>query len=452
MNNLVYFLLGFAAEKLRLAQVLEPFHQQLAKQAVVASARPAREFAALERSNAAEIDRAFASVQGDRAPEKPVIGDTSSVIEVTKPEAVLLLAHGTPDVLGEMDAYLKLVTGGRGVPPHVVHELQERYAEIGLREEPTEEGPHLTRWTLLQGRLLAERMGVPVYVGMRNWKPFITDVVAQMKADGIRSARTLCLAPQNSRTSVGLYRRVVETAAGGELKIDFLAGWAEHPLLARAFAQTMRTALDKARATGARTAVLFTAHSVPCRTVQASVKPVEHHGMVLATEPDTYNSECKLTAKRIAAELAPGGSLNGSASGGAPLQESDWYFCFQSQGLSGGPWIGPSVEDTLAALKQQGYEHVVMQPVGFLCDHVEILYDIDIAFQQTAKEVGITVSRAMSLNDSPTLISALEDLVLHGVVHTPDAVPGGMAEVVRVLAPLPEPAMVSEAQPEAVVA
>ncbi len=228
---------------------------------------------------------------------------------------------------------------------------------------------------------------------------------------------------------------MVETAAGDTLRIDFLAGWAEHPLLARAFAETMRVALDKARATGARTAVLFTAHSVPCRTVQASLKPVEHHGMVLATEPDTYNRECKMTAERIAAELGTGGSQAANDA----LREEDWYFCFQSQGLSGGPWIGPSVEDTLAALRQDGYEHVVMQPVGFLCDHVEILYDIDIAFQQTAKEVGIVVSRAASLNDSPTLIAALQDIVLRGYAHaTPVSVATGAAEVVRFLTPLPE--------------
>ena len=407
--SLLYFALGVLEENLKLSEKLEPLHRVIAQQVRAAQAHTG---------------------------VRPV-SNTSTVAQPSKPQSVLLLAHGTPDILGEMDAYLKLVTGGRGVPPHVVHELQERYAEIGLREEPTEEGPHLTKWTLLQGRLLAERLGVPVYVGMRNWKPFIADVVAQMRADGITEARTVCLAPQNSRTSVGLYRRAVEIAAEDALKIDFLAGWAEHPLLARAFAETMRAALDKARATGAKTAVLFTAHSVPCRTVQASVKPVEHHGMVLATEPDTYNSECKLTAKRIAAELGEGGSL----ADGVPLLEQDWYFCFQSQGLSGGPWIGPSVEDTLAALKREGYEHVVMQPVGFLCDHVEVLYDIDIAFQQTAKEVGITVSRAASLNDSPTLIAALEDVVLHGVTHAAVRVEDndGM-EVVRVLAPLEETA------------
>lgn len=391
--SLFHFLVGVAAEKLNLRERLEPLYGQIAQQV--------------------QQHSAVASI--------PAQGEG-------KPEAVLLLAHGTPDTLGEMDAYLKLVTGGRGVPPHVVHELQERYAQIGLRDEPSPEGPHLTRWTLLQGRLLAEKLGVPVYVGMRNWRPFIADVVAQMKADGVRSARTVCLAPQNSRTSVGLYRRAVETAAGSEFTIDFLAGWAEHPLLARAFAEKMRVALTTARATGTRTAVLFTAHSVPCRTVQASVKPVEHHGMVLATEPDTYNSECKKTAARIAAELAD------------ILTESDWYFCFQSQGISGGPWIGPSVEDTLAALKQQGYEHVVLQPVGFLCDHVEILYDIDIAFQQTAHELGISISRADSLNDSATLVQALEDVVLHGYEHPSAHSPQSEAELITVLAPIEEPA------------
>lgn len=416
--SLFYFLVGLAAEKLNLSEHLEPLHEEIARQIAQAQLQPARDFINLERSNAAEIETAFAAVQSEQE---------RTATQAHKPQAVLLLAHGTPDTLGEMDAYLKLVTGGRGVPPHVVHELQERYAEIGLRDEATPEGPHLTRWTLSQGRLLAEKLGVPVYVGMRNWKPFIADVVEEMKSAGITAAHTICLAPQNSRTSVGLYRRAVETAAGEDLKIDFLAGWAEHPLLARAFAEQMRTALESARATGQRTAVLFTAHSVPCRTVQASVKPVEHHGMVLATEPDTYNSECKKTAARIASELSD------------ILIEADWYFCFQSQGLSGGPWIGPSVEDTLAALKQQGYEHVVMQPVGFLCDHVEILYDIDIAFQQTARELGITVSRAASLNDSPTLIDALGDIVLHGYVHPSQPSSHSTAELLTVLAPIEEP-------------
>ncbi len=191
----------------------------------------------------------------------------------------------------------------------------------------------------------------------------------------------------------------------------------------------MRFALERARyqAADGKVAVLFTAHAVPCRTIQASVKPVEHHGMVLATQPDTYAIECKATAKLIAKQMQD------------VLDERDWYFSFQSQGLSGGPWIGPTVEDTLTSLKFAGYEHVVLQPVGFLCDHVEILYDIDIAFQQTANELGLTISRAESLNDSPTLIAALEDLVKHGVPPESRPVPAAsVVEVLTVLAPIEE--------------
>ncbi len=422
MNDLGYFLVGFLSEKLKLKQVLEPIHAELGERtralAATQTSADAKVLAEYEVSNAEQIAAAMAA---------PVAAQP----EAEHFDAILLLAHGTPDVLGEMDAYLKLVTGGRGVPPHVVHELQERYAEIGLKEEPTEEGPHLTHWTLLQGKLLAERIGTPVYVGMRNWKPFIADTVAEMKVAGVKTVRAICLAPQNSRTSVGLYRRAMETSADGAFEIDFVAGWSEHTLLVRAFAEKMRKALEAAQATAAKTAVLFTAHSVPCRTIQS--KPSEHHGMMLATEADTYAIECKATAMRIAAELDD------------ILADADTYFCFQSQGLSGGPWIGPSVEDTFAALQREGYTHVVLQPVGFLCDHVEILYDIDIAFQKLALEIGIAISRAESLNDSPTLIAALADLARRGARSLPEhpaSVINGNAEVLTVLAPVEEQAAV----------
>jgi ferrochelatase len=316
-------------------------------------------------------------------------------------EAVLLLAHGTPDVLGEMEPYLKLVTGGRGVPEDVVHELQERYATIGLRDEPSPEGPHLTRWTMRQAALLQERLGRRVYVAMRNWKPFIADVIAQMRADNIRRVKAICLAPQNSRTSIGLYRRALEDAVGDSMEVEFLATWAGHPLLVSAFAEKMRSALASAHpSTKGRVAALFTAHSVPSRTVQPSAAPVEYHGMFLANGPDPYDRECRQTAALIGSEL------------GDVLDPQDCYFSFQSQGMSGGPWIGPTVEETLASLKEKGYQTVVIQPVGFLCDHVEILYDIDVVFQQAAHELGLTLFRAESLNDSPALISALESLAL----------------------------------------
>ena len=314
------------------------------------------------------------------------------------PDAILLLAHGTPDTLGEMAEYLSKVTGGRALPQEVVEELQHRYAEIGLQETPLPEGPPLTRWTLLQGKLLGESMHIPVYVGMRNWHPYIADVVEKMRADGVKSFRALCLAPQNSRTSTGLYRRAAKAAATG-MQMEFIAGWSDNPLLAQAFAERLWPVWAEACAVaGRRVPVLFTAHSVPCRTIMyanpdapppgrpgAAPPPDGIQAYDARATPDPYPVECKRTAMAVARALAPVG-----------LSDDDWFFAFQSQGIAGAPWIGPTVEDTLKAIKEEGHTGVVLQPIGFLCDHVEILYDIDIAFW-----------RAESLNDSPKLIEAL---------------------------------------------
>ena len=333
------------------------------------------------------------------------------------PEAVLLLAHGTPDTLDQMAEYLGKVTGGRKLPHEVVEELQHRYGEIGLKHEPLPEGPPLTRWTLMQGRMLADSLGtLPVYVGMRNWHPYIADVVAEMAAAGIKNFRAICLAPQNSRTSVGLYRRAAQEAATNHgMHMEFIAGWSEHPLLAQAFAEQMWPVWAEACALlKARVPVLFTAHAVPCRTIMSGTvstpespsarpgQPVPETGIQnygTRQIPDPYPVECKNTAIAVAKALAPVG-----------MTEHDWYFAFQSQGVAGAPWIGPTVEDTLKALAESGHKGVILQPIGFLCDHVEILYDIDIAFTETARELGLQLWRAQSLNDSPTLIQALKTI------------------------------------------
>ena len=320
----------------------------------------------------------------------------------TAKSTVLLLAHGTPDVLGEMAEYLMRVTGGRALPEAVIEELQHRYAQIGLQATPGDEAPPLTKWTMMQGSLLEEALGSgKVYVGMRNWHPLIADVVAQMRADGVTSIKAVCLAPQNSQTSVGLYRRAVLAAATG-LEVEFVAGWAESPLLAQAFAERLWPVWAEACAESERRVpVLFTAHSVPCRTIMTGeASATGSGGMVPQRLPDTYPVEAKRTAQMVADRLAPVGFGDG-----------DWYFAFQSQGMSGGTWIGPTVEETLKAIKDEGHVGVVMQPVGFLCDHVEILYDIDIAFQEVARELGLRLWRAESLNDSPLLIRALADVV-----------------------------------------
>jgi ferrochelatase len=325
----------------------------------------------------------------------------------SKYEAILLLAHGTPDVLGEMAEYLTNVTGGHALPQEVVEELQHRYREIGLRETPGEEAPHLTKWTLTQGYLLEQALKsidehTKVYVGMRNWHPYIADVVAQMRADGVTRFKAVCLAPQNSRTSVGLHRNAVKKAAAG-MEMEFVAGWAENPTLGEAFAERLAPTWQKACAEMGRTVpVLFTAHSVPCRTISTGSASIvgARPGTPMQDTPDPYPIESKNTARMVVEQMRPLG-----------MTDKDWYFAFQSQGVSGGPWIGPTVEDTLRALKEQGEVGVVMQPVGFLCDHVEILYDIDIAFKQMAEELGLKLWRAESLNDSRLLVEALAEVV-----------------------------------------
>ena len=303
--------------------------------------------------------------------------------------AVLLLAHGTPDELGEIPQYLSNVTGGRPMPQHVIDEISHRYGLIG--KSP------LTSLTLEQGRLLSEAIDLPVYVGMRNWKPYIPDVVAQMRADGVEQIIAICLAPQNSRTSVGLYRRYLMSAAQG-LTIDFVEGWADHPLLAEAFADRLRAVWRP------ELPVLFTAHSVPCRTIQAAQPPAAEAEQLLPTgptnEPDPYPIDAKRTASAVAAKFAHLG-----------LTEERWFFAFQSQGMSGGPWIGPAVEDTMKALRADGQTELMIQPIGFLCDHVEILYDIDIGFREYGSSIGMKVLRPESLNSSPILVQALADVV-----------------------------------------
>ncbi len=324
------------------------------------------------------------------------------VAQQTDRRAVLLLAHGTPQTLDQIPEYLRNVTSGRPMPESVVEEIRHRYGLIGSSP--------LTELTMEQGELLGRALGVPVYVGMRNWKPYIADVVRQMREDGITSAVDICLAPQNSRTSVGLYRRAAFAEAAGAIQMDFVDGWADHPLLARAFAERLQPVWQELSTRLGRTApILFTAHSVPCRTIQAQAPAPDAEGQPAPTRPrpdpgpDPYPVEAKRTAANVATLLAPLG-----------LTEADWYFAFQSQGMSGAAWIGPTVEDTLTALRQEGHTAVVIQPIGFLCDHVEILYDIDIGFREFGANIGLEVVRPQSLNDSPLLTAALENLAREG--------------------------------------
>jgi ferrochelatase len=284
---------------------------------------------------------------------------------------VLLLAHGSPDSPEQVPDFLLRVTGGRPLPPEVVEEVRRRYALIGRSP--------LTEITLRQGTLLAEKLERRVYVGMRNWHPFIAHTLKQMVADQVQHAIVICLAPQNSRTSVGLYRNSLSRCQDSELTFDFVESWHEHPRLIQAFADKLRAAKDTA---GKGVRVIFTAHSVPERTI---------------LEGDPYEVQARQTAELVAAA--------------AQLDRAEWRFAFQSQGQSGGAWLGPTVEATILDLKRSGHSSVLVQPIGFLCDHVEVLYDIDVVFKRFAEQQGMELLRTESLNDSPLLIAALAEIV-----------------------------------------
>lgn len=290
--------------------------------------------------------------------------------------AVLLLAHGSPDSPEQVPEFLLKVTGGRPLPPDVITEVKHRYAAIGSSP--------LTKITLQQAELLAAGLHLPVYVGMRNWHPFVADTINNMAANGVQRAVVICMAPQNSRTSVGLYRASLRASEDTRLCFDFVDAWHAQPHLTQAFAEKLNSGLIAAReaAAGIDPPVIFTAHSVPQRTI---------------AEGDPYEAQARETASLVAKA--------------AGLKEGSWRFAFQSQGMSGGAWLGPTVEATIAELKDEGHSGVFIQPIGFVCDHVEILYDIDVAFRQFAEGLGVRQWRAESLNASPLLTSALAEIV-----------------------------------------
>lgn len=308
-------------------------------------------------------------------------------------QAVLLLAHGTPETIDQIPEYLRNVVSGRPIPPTVVEEIQHRYSLIG-RSPLTEITMEQAR--LVEAELAADGHPVPVYVGMRNWRPYIPDVVRRMSADGFEEAAVICMAPQNSRTSVGLYRRAVQAEAAG-LRIDFTDGWAQHPLLADAFAERLRPAWQKLSAeAGHPVPVLFTAHSVPTRTVEPpSPDSAGQPRLWPGQGADPYADEARHTAELVAARVP---------------EIPRWWFAFQSQGASGGPWLGPTVEETLTSIAETGCKFLILNPIGFLCDHVEILYDVDHLFRAYAARLGIKLERPESLNACSTLARAVADL------------------------------------------
>ncbi len=242
----------------------------------------------------------------------------------------------------------------------------------------------MLRLTTLQAAALSKLIAHPVYVGMRNWKPFIPEAVRRLSDEGVERVVAVCLAPQNSRTSIGLYRKYLMDAVAQVrpgLAVDFVESYHDHPELIEAFRERAAAALLAARQEiGGPVPVIFTAHSVPERTI---------------ADGDPYERQVRETAALVA--------------GAVGLTE--YRLAFQSQGMTAEKWIGPTVESQIDELAQAGGKNVLLVPVGFVSDHVEILYDIDVLFRDYGKARGVAVRRSESLNASPKFAAALASLV-----------------------------------------
>jgi protoporphyrin/coproporphyrin ferrochelatase len=304
----------------------------------------------------------------------------------TPPIGVLVMAYGGPNSLDEIEPYLLDVRGGRATRPELVEEIRERYRLIGGRSPIRE----LTQAQAdaLDVALNADQASPQfrTYVGMRHWHPYIQAAVERMAADGVRQAVGLVLAPHYSRMSIGAYIKKAEEARASvdaALSLVYIESYHLHPLFLRAVAQRVEAALDKFPAeVRASLPVIFTAHSLPQRILEWE---------------DPYPDQLMATATGVAGLLG--------------LQR--WQFAYQSAGATADPWLGPDVGEVVAALAEAGERHILVAPIGFVSDHVEILFDIDVELREQAESLGVHLERTVSLNDAPLFIAALADVVRH---------------------------------------
>jgi protoporphyrin/coproporphyrin ferrochelatase len=303
---------------------------------------------------------------------------------------ILCMAYGSPDSLEQMEAYLLDVREGRPPSPELLVEIRQRYASIGGRSP-------LLDWTKAQAKAVAEALNrdyasqnvhFKAYIGMRHWEPRIKQAVEAMSADGIQQAVALVMAPHSSRLSVGKYYEILEESileVGADIDFARIQNWHDHPGLIAAIAEKYLEA--RGRFAGERDPfVLFTAHSLPSRILDMG---------------DPYDAQLRETSQILVDTLK--------------LERGRWQFCYQSAGASGGPWLGPQVEDVIAELAKSGEKDILVVPIGFVCDHVEVLYDIDIGCQQIARRHGVHLERSPSLNISNVFIQALADLISEGL-------------------------------------
>jgi ferrochelatase len=290
-------------------------------------------------------------------------------VPVTPRVGVLLMAHGTPSSLDEMPEYLTLVRGGRPPSAELVHEMRENYGAIGGRSP-------LTDITEAQAAALRLRLGpdIPVAVGMRNWKPFIKDALAGLATAGVTRVIGIPMAPQFSTLSVKKYIDAALAALPAGVEFEAVESFHTHPLLIDAFSERVRAAQPRPDEL-----VIFTAHALPVRVIESG---------------DRYADEVAATAAAVA-----------QRAGIAAYTQA-----FQSAGRTPEPWIGPELPQVIDD-RSVNIRKFLVVPIGFVCDHTEILFDIDVQTAQVAREFSTTLRRTESLNTSPLFIALLEDLV-----------------------------------------
>jgi protoporphyrin/coproporphyrin ferrochelatase len=281
-------------------------------------------------------------------------------------DAVVLMAYGSPERLADVPAYYADIRGGRPISPDNLADLVERYRRLGI-----EESSPLNAITEQTRAALADEVGLPVYTGMKHWTPHIAEAAEAALADGADRVVGLVLAPHYSALSIVGYRDQLERAVTGRAELAFVDSWHDEPGFIAFLAARIR-------GTGAH--VVFTAHSLPARILDMG---------------DPYKEQLLETSRLVA-----------GAAGTA-----DWSFSFQSESPTGEPWLGPDILDHLAALHADGVEHVLVCPVGFVSDHLEIRWDIDVEAQEKAAELGMRLERIEMPNDHPAFVSTLATIV-----------------------------------------
>jgi protoporphyrin/coproporphyrin ferrochelatase len=301
----------------------------------------------------------------------------------TAPTGILLLAYGSPETPDDVEPYFRHIRGGRAPSPEAVADLRRRYALIGgrtpLRAITTETG------RALQAALDARAPGeYRTYVAMKHWHPFIGDVIPRMAADGVQRVIAIVLAPHYSRMSVGGYRQYVEEAIAkldAPIDLTFVESWHLEPAFLALMAGRVREGLAGfPEGDRGETCVVFSAHSLPVR---------------IRTWGDPYEAQLLASSDAVARELGL----------------RTWRFAWQSAGHTGEPWLGPDIVDYLETLHAEGIRNVLSVPIGFVCDHLEVLYDIDHEAADKAVALGITLRRTRMPNATPELIAVLDRLV-----------------------------------------